>query len=375
VRLGVTHRHRRVRIFAQGRIMLISSIFRRVRARTKPKLKTLRKFGIREASAGSKTKTAEEKIRQGKTKHGVIAGTILGLSDGKGAGLVLSAMRKTAGLTPGETGATAITLLIPGAALILLDAVPRELVCFPGAAVMMLGDAAATRPGTKLRGAMHPSLPDLIFGGVMAIGGGYLVATSLPEVARDVENLAREDLALPSPPSAEKVVETVKGEIDGATSALKECASNVTSMPRLLRDESATQLETFTLRDAAGYALAGALRRSTSLIFGPPLGVFVAPVPLLTCLTDVEGERAALATACLALLPRAVHKLKGLVAGGTRPKIAATAPFVLGTVLVSTTASYVALSCKDEHLRFGIGTLMCLAGGVRVSLSARNNMV
>lgn len=353
--------------------MLLSSVFRRVRARTEPKLKTLRKLGIREALAGSKTKTAEEKIpRQGKAKHGVIAGTILGLSDGKGAGLVLSAMRKTAGLTPGETGATAITLLIPGAALILLDAVPRELVCFPGAAVMMLGDAAATRPGTKLRGAMHPSLPGLIFGGVMAIGGGYLVATSLPEVARDVENLAREDFALPSPPPAEKVVETVKEKIDGATSALKKCASNVTSMPRLVRDESATQLETFTLRDAAGYALAGALRRSTSLIFGPPLGVFVAPVPLLTCLTDVGGERAALATACLALLPRAVHKLKGLVAGGTRPKIAATAPFVLGTVLVSTAASYAALGCKDEHLRFGIGTLMCLAGGVRVSLSARS---
>lgn len=353
--------------------MVFSSIFHKVRARSKPKLMTLRKFEIREASAGSKT--AEKKIPHHRnTKHGVVAGALLGLSDGKGAGLVLSAMRKSAGLTPGETGATVIALLIPAAALLLLDAVPRELVCFPGAAVMMLGDAAATRPGTMLRGAMHPSLPGLIFGGAMTIGGGYLVATSLPEVARDVENLARgrESFALPPPPPAERVVETVKEKIDGATSALKVCASNVTSIPRLVRDESAEQLEAFTLRDAAGYALAGVLRRFSSLIFGPPFGVFVAPVPLLTCLTDVGGERAALATACVALLPRAVHKLQGLVTGGTRPKLAATAPFVLGTVLVSTAASYAALSCKDEHLRFGLGGLLCLAGGVRVSRSARD---
>ena len=83
---------------------------------------------------------------------GVLAGVVLGLTEGKGTGFAISLMKKSAGLSTGQTHLTTLAVLIPSA--LLLAAAHSDEINFAGALACAVGSVVAGIPATRLAAAI-----------------------------------------------------------------------------------------------------------------------------------------------------------------------------------------------------------------------------
>ena len=152
--------------------------------------------------------------------------------------------------------------------------------------------------------------------------------------------------------------------LEGGVKAVKRALESTARIPDLVYEQSARQVDAMSAEDAVRFAVAGALQRTASAVLGASVGLFIAPVPFLCCLTD-QSERAALATFCVAILPKALWRVASSALEGHRPRLLAAMPFGVGLFAASAVGGWVVFMTPPEYLRGGLGVLLCSVGGLK----------
>jgi len=327
---------------------------------------------------------------------GAFSGSLMALTGGAGFGNVIKWMQSSAGLTKGDTTVTALAVLIPSAVLLLVDAAPRDLVNFPGAVAMAIGGLAAAPPATGLKAVVPTGAATVAIGAMVGASGLAALGSNASQLRQDAEaafsRAADGLIALlghigPRPhwaprelstPSAQELLTTSWAsltELPASLSAhctraivslpmaVKSAVESAPGMPGLIYEQGQRQADAMTTEDAAWFAVAGGLRRMASGAMGPTIGLFVLPVPLLVACTGLDA-RAAFATFCMSVLPKASERIALRTLQGHRPRFLAVAPFAIGFLGASTVAGYAVLHTPHEYTGGALGVLYCCFGGM-----------
>ena len=307
------------------------------------------------------------------------AGALTGVTDGKGIGFAIKTMKASAGLSSEETRATALAVLIPSALLLLADSIPRDAVHFPGAAAVVVGNVVAAGPATVLAAHLPAGLAASAFGTCMLVGGAAQLASAAPQLKRSCEaafalSPRAGSTSQTAPLVATSVVLSLAtyGE-QTARHIASTCAAalaGTSRIPERVVEQCRQQYAEVTSDELARYALSGALGRTVSAVFGPSVGLFLAPVPLLTSLTGIT-ERTALATFCVGILPKGLGVLLYNMLRGHTPRPLSAFPFAVGLMGASTVGGYVALMSPPEYIAAATGLLLCAAGGTKAAAGIR----